>query len=508
MSVDPDPDGGREGAGLRLTDSLRRHWMLVVGTTLAAAAIAAALALSREPTYRAGVQLLFTAPGPEFGVLGLTPTGGDPAREAATNVVRVRSLSVATAAARELDEDDPEALRDRITVWNTPETNVVDVAADGPSPEAARETALVYARTFARQQRESEVERARAARQVLEQRYDDLSGRARRLERGLRLRDQIEQLAVLEEIGTGSPRLLGRPGDAARVDDRLETIALGGLLGLTLGAGLAFLRASSDRRLRTDEELEGTPGVPVLATIPRSRALRAHARFSQLRPRDAEAFRRLHARLRFSPDPPRVVVVTSARDGEGKTTVAANLAAAAAAAGDRVLLVEADLRGRTLSDRLRLKPAAGLLQVLEGLTGPESAMPLPSSGADDGARLYVLVSGGVSERAPTLLQSARMEELVEDVRDRYSLVVIDTPPIGSVADAIPLLRYADGVLLSTVIGRSQRAETLRLAEEIADMGATVLGIVVNGGGRAARVHGRGGRSSRRPRAPRVREPSV
>jgi succinoglycan biosynthesis transport protein ExoP len=463
--------------------TLRRHWLLVVATALAATAVAAALALTREPTYRAGVQMVFSPPGPEFGVLGFTPTGGDPAREAATNVLRVGSRSVAAAAARDLGEGDAEALRRRITVSANPDTNVVDVTADEATPAAAQRTAIVYAEAFRRQQREFEVGRARAARRVLEERYADLSVRARRTERGLRLRDQIEQLAVLEEIGTDSPRLLGRPQEAARVDKPWQLVLLGGLLGLVLGAGLALMRGASDRRLRHDEELAGASPAPVLGTIPRSRALRRDVRFSQLPPEDAEAFRRLYARLRFGPDPPRVVVVTSAREGEGKTTVAANLAAGAASSGDAVLLIEADLRHPNVSQRLRVRSDAGLLQILEGAAEPgyADAGAFRTDARNGHARFDVLDSGGATDGAAALLKSPRMDRLVAEARRAYDLVVVDTPPIGRVADAIPLLAHADLVLLCTLVGRSDREETLRVAAELTDMGATVLGLVVNGG---------------------------
>lgn len=487
MSTGHEPESdGRGLLGRSPLQSLRRHWPLVAVTTLVATAVAGFIASNREPAYQATIQMVFSPPGPEFGVLGFTPTGGDPAREAATNVIRVGARSVAAAAARGLREPDVEALRRRISVTANPNANVVDVTAEAGTPEAAQRTAIVYADAFRSEQRALEIGRARAARRVLDERYDDLSRRARRTERGLRLRDQIEQLAVLEEIGTGSPRLLGRPREAARVDSRWQLVVLGGLLGLVLGCGLAFVRAASDRRLRDDEELAVSSPVPVLATIPRNRALRRNAGFAQLPPEAAEAFRRLHARLRFGPGAPRVVVVTSVRDGEGKTTVAMNLAAGAASAGDSVLLIEADLRQPDVATRLRVRPGAGLIQLLlaDGQSRfrnghrPEA---VTASGNGD-AGFDVLGSGGISDRAAALLRSPRMDELLADVRDDYDFVVVDTPPIGRVADAAPLMSRADGVLLCTLIGRSDREETVRVAAELADMGATVLGVVVNGGG--------------------------
>jgi capsular exopolysaccharide synthesis family protein len=177
------------------------------------------------------------------------------------------------------------------------------------------------------------------------------------------------------------------------------------------------------------------------------------------------------------------VVVTSACEGEGKTTVAANLAAGAASSGDAVLLIEADLRHPNVLRRLRLKPEAGLVQILEGVAERGHVnRNAPVAGARNGdGRFDVLDSGGATDRAAALLKSPRMDRLLADARDEYDLVVVDTPPVGRVADAIPLLAHADGVLLCTLIGRTDREETLRLAAELAEMGANVLGLVINGG---------------------------
>ena len=117
------------------------------------------------------------------------------------------------------------------------------------------------------------------------------------------------------------------------------------LFGALLGGGLALVREQSDRKLRRTEQVTAAFDAPVLTTVPRSRALKRHKPFADLPPQIAEAFRMLQMNLRFARDEPvRSVLVTSARTGEGKTTIAWNLAAAAASGGLSVALVEADLR--------------------------------------------------------------------------------------------------------------------------------------------------------------------
>lgn len=480
-------DADRPDHQAGLLQILRRHALLVIGTALVAAGVAAALALSREPRYEATAQLLFGAAGPELSLLGVAPTtSGDPVRDAATNVVRVGARPVAVVAARRLEEPDVGALRRRITVGSVQDADVVTVTARAATARTAERTATVWAETFRDRQAAAARARARSARQLLTRRLAQFSARERRSGRGREVRDEIQRLTLVAQVATADPRLLESADDAQRVDDPRQAIALGAMLGLLLGLGLALLRSRADRRLHDDGELDAPTAPPILAVVPRSRALRANRAFPALPAADAEAFRLLHARLRFSPRGPSVVVVTSARDREGKSTVAANLAAAAATAGERTLLVDADLRAPVLASRLDLGEGPGLRQVLSGEMGPQAGLKATVLVAldEDSPPLEVLPSGGSADhRAPALLRSPSLGRLLIEAREHYDFVVVDAAPVGRVADALPLLRHGDGVVLCTLVGRSDRGDTLRVGGQLAHMGVDVLGTVVSGGGR-------------------------
>ena len=147
---------------------------------------------------------------------------------------------------------------------------------------------------------------------------------------------------------------------ASESNNPIQTVVLGVLFGLLLGVGLALVREQSDRKLRRTEQVTAAFDAPVLTTVPRSRALKRHKPFADLPPQVAEAFRMLQMNLRFARDEPvRSVLVTSARTGEGKTTISWNLAAAAASGGLSVALVEADLRRPSLAEPLRPRAGAG-----------------------------------------------------------------------------------------------------------------------------------------------------
>ena len=151
---------------------------------------------------------------------------------------------------------------------------------------------------------------------------------------------------------------------------------LGPLFGLLLGVGLALVREQSDRKLRRTEQVTAAFDAPVLTTVPRSRALKRNKPFADLPPQVAEAFRMLQMNLRFARDEPvRSVLVTSAKTGEGKTTVSWNLAAAAASGGLSVALVEADLRRPSLAERYG-PPARARSH--RGAGGQDSSSAMPS----------------------------------------------------------------------------------------------------------------------------------
>ncbi len=166
---------------------------------------------------------------------------------------------------------------------------------------------------------------------------------------------------------------------------------LGALFGLLLGVGLALVREQSDRKLRRTEQVTAAFDAPVLTTVPRSRALKRHKPFADLPPQVAEAFRMLQMNLRFARDEPvRSVLVTSARTGEGKTTVSWNLAAAAASGGLSVALVEADLRRPSLAERYGLEHAPGPRRGAPGrgvdLRGDPDILPVPGGATPSAIR--------------------------------------------------------------------------------------------------------------------------
>jgi non-specific protein-tyrosine kinase len=193
----------------------------------------------------------------------------------------------------------------------------------------------------------------------------------------------------------------------------------------------------------------------------------------------AESYARLVTNLGFSRHghPIHVVMVTSAVPGDGKTTVAANLALTLAREGKRVLLIDADLRGGRLDSMLGIAPRAGLAEVCRGMVSAEEALAQVATAGD--RELHVLVRGTNRSDPSPLLSSAALRDLIMWARERFDMVVVDTPPVNSVADAGLLSQHCDGVLLVARAGVTARDALVFAIEQLRLVSAPLIGAVLN-----------------------------
>ena len=196
----------------------------------------------------------------------------------------------------------------------------------------------------------------------------------------------------------------------------------------------------------------------------------------------------LQMNLRFAGDQPvRSVLVTSSRTREGKTTVAWYLASAAASAGLSVALVEADMRRASIAQRYELQPEPGLAEVLGGEVSIANALQTvptqPDGAAANGhaGAMHVLVAGHPPPDPWALMQSSLLVRILDALKMDHDLVVVDTPPIPHVADAISLLRRVDGVVVAASVNSTRGPEAGRLRHQLETLDARVLGVVANGG---------------------------
>jgi capsular exopolysaccharide synthesis family protein len=259
----------------------------------------------------------------------------------------------------------------------------------------------------------------------------------------------------------------------------LQNTLLAAAVGLMLAGGIVFLIEYMDDTLRSPVDVEQVLGVPVLGYIAEIKNPDKESRIHvSANPRSpvAEAFRTLRASIELSGDqPPKTILVTSSRTGEGKTTIAANLAAIFSQSGKRVILVDADLRRPAVHSAVGIPNRLGLSTLLRDSLQPKEVWKSYGNGHKS---MSVITSGYIPDNPAELLGSDRMLHLMADLRKHADIVIFDAPPI-LVADVQILASLVDGVILVLRPGKSPAEEAKSTLIQLNRSGASVMGVIFN-----------------------------
>ena len=310
-------------------------------------------------------------------------------------------------------------------------------------------------------------------RAALETRMITIGGRMADLQQQLGLQSPPQDLYVGEVIAPA-----GLPAKPSQPNYVLNG-GLGFAVGLLLGIGLALLRERLDKRVRRREDVERI-ATTLLGTIPKARRSRRNRTIIHViqEPTSptAEAYKALRARLLFlaSQRPVRTVLVTSPGRGEGKSGVVANLGAVLAQAHKRVVLVSADLRQPRLHRFFDLEGSPGLTDVLGGQASWHNAGT--GTALDD---LRIIPTGAIPESPAELLVGEPLSRLLQELERVTDFVLLDSAPILDLADTLPIASVVDAVLLVADAEATTRAELARACSELRQVGATVVGVVLN-----------------------------
>jgi polysaccharide biosynthesis transport protein len=261
------------------------------------------------------------------------------------------------------------------------------------------------------------------------------------------------------------------------------------LMGLVAGVSIAFIAESLDKAVHSSDQVQLATSLPLLAVIPaeldsnRLMASGVHARSARLavisRPRSeiAEAYRALRTAILFSRESTssKVLVVTSALPQEGKTTTSVNLAVVLAQQGARVLLIEGDMRRGRICRLLNVPSETGLSTILEPPNGVQSAIrSVPGV-----PNLHVLPAGPLVHYPSELLGSPEMKALLSKLRHEFDHIIIDTPPVLTVTDAVIAAAMADATLLVTRAGLTSKTDLRRVCDMLEQVDARLIGVVLN-----------------------------
>ncbi len=498
-------DGEQSSAGIeQALGVLSRRALLILLCIVFAAGAAYGFSKHQVKKYTATASLVFNNNQLAQQVAGLSvASSSSQVAQQNTNLKLVQLGDMAAKTAGRLGQGlTKEKLSADLSVSAEGESNIVDVAATATSPALAAGIANTYTEQFVKEQQSANHSYYASALALVNKQLAALSPKEKLSTAGLALQNRAQSLGTLAELRNSSVQIAQAatiPTSPSSPKISRNTV-LGAVLGLLLGLGIAFLLERLDRRIREPKDLEKVYGLPLLGVVPESSALSRSARrkgsSGALPASEAEAFHLIRAHLRyFNVDRElRTLLVGSAAPGDGKTTVARHLAAAAARMGSRVLLLEGDLRRPTIAQQLDLPSGPGIADVLIGSVALGEAiqsvdLDSPSGQVGSARALDVLVAGAALPPNPgELIESHAMERLLEQAKSTYDLIVIDTPPLTAVSDAFPLLRKVDGVVIVGRVGRNRRDVAERLHETLTGAGAPLLGVIANGfksGGRGS-----------------------
>lgn len=480
----------------------RRRWIIILATLLGAG-ISFSQALVETPVYVAAAELEIEPPSSSaFGSISGSSLFTE--QELETQVRVLSSEQVAERVAENLAlSDPPRALIRQLTVAPLGETRVLLVAVSDFDPQRAADLAEGFANAYLEWRREDAVARLVESTTTLRSRQAALQIRLDELDAliGVSQGDSVTVLAeeraeVANSLTTLETQLLILSDEDAFVRDGgqilrhatvpgnpttprpMRSLVLGLLFGLAAGVLIAAIRERLDDSVNDDAAVvAATGGRPILAHVPWHEEADEGRLVALVAPAApaSEAFRALRTNIRFAAGdaPFRSIVVTSALEGEGKSTIAANYAITAARAGYSTLLVDADMRQPRLHTILALDRAAGLSRVITRQLPVEQAFQATSVPG-----LEVMAAGPTPPNPAELLGSQGMVDLLAELDKVFDLIVLDAPPVLPVADALELGTVADTTLLVIHALDSHKRPVAAAVDRLNRVGSRLAGVVL------------------------------
>ena len=490
---------------------LRRRLPLILAVTLIATATAVFLSARSEKQYEAisTILLLDQEPVTTFINPGADQRSFDTERDINTRVGLITVQPVARAVIRQLSLDTTaEDLLDQVETEVDGTSNIVEIIVRDPAPAQAKRIADAFADEYA-------ASRKRAARASLEEagraaqsQFDSLGPDQRNSPQGRQLAASVQSLAIAAAGQTGGVEVVRHadvPADAA-APQPVKTGVIALILSLLFATALALVLELADRRLRDEEAVEEFFRLPVLAAIPRPARRYADAQPGE-DPGQHEGYSALGTNLRFFELGPDIslVMFTSSVPGEGKTSVTLGTARALATMNVRVVAIEADMRRPTFSTYGLPASDHGLSTVLAGASPLERALipvsarnfeRIGAGGSADGASFHVLPAGPIPPNPQALLSRPAMGELLEQLRSFAEVVLIDTPPLGTVNDPVTLARLVDGIAIVVRIGTTTKDDARRTLRALGNLDTEIFGVVMTGAGTGADAYYGYGKTAR------------
>jgi tyrosine-protein kinase len=480
----------------------QRMWLIVLVVVLGVGGFLGR-ELAKPHLYSASSQVLLNNQS-AASLVGLQPTAlssdaADRFAETQKSLARVPEVAARALAAARVKGRSARDLLDNSSVTAVPNEDVLEFSVTARSGALAIRLATEYGRQFPIYRREldtASLQQAQKEVQAQLARARLLSGTDSPLYKSLAVR--LQQLNTLAALQTTSAQLV-RPADqASLVQPRpLRATFIGFALGLLAGIAIALIRHATDTRMRSANEVADALNLPLLARIPPPpKEVRTVVSLEKPRSVEAEAFRMLRTNLEFTTvgQEATTIMVTSATAGEGKSTTTANLAVALARTGKRVTVVDLDLRQPGISRLFAAKNTPGITDVvLKGATmrtalhlvlngtGPSERLSTAGAGLVlGGGSLHFIGTGKLPPNPGEFIASRAFTDILEGLKKRSDVVLIDAAPLLTVADTVALTDQVDAILLVVRMSIARRPLVAELKRVLEDSGARVLGVAITG----------------------------
>jgi tyrosine-protein kinase len=468
---------------------LRRRRWVVVSVLVIVPLLALALTLRVQPVYQASADVLLNHRNLSASLAGVVDPAAvqQPDRIAATqaDLARVPQVAQRALTSAGLPDRSPLDLLQASTVSPRADADLLGFEVRDSSPATASRLATAYAKAFIAYGNALESDAVDRARASIQKRLERLAAGgegASPLAADLIVKQQ--KLAAIEALATTSAFLVRPAGVPDQIEPRpMRNLLLGIGFGVVLAIGLAFLVEALDTRVSTPDETERLLRLPLLAKLPKPGP----------EPNGyAEAIRMLRVRLEHARSDPevRVVMVTSAAEGEGKSTTVANLAIALAQAGRRVVLCDLDARHPVVDRLFGMQGRPGLTEVVLGQLDLPHALILTARNGYGGT-LEILALGNAPPDPGELAGSRRVASILQALRERADVVLVDAPSVLGLGDAMTLSHAVDAVLVVTRLGALRRATLDELCRVLERCPARKLGLVLTGASERLDPYGRG-----------------
>lgn len=500
----PEETSGLQG----YVETLRERFKLVLAITVLTTAVAVLYVATAPKVYESQAEMLITPDSsgdPTLATLGLITDSSEPTRPIETASKFVTNIDVANRVKQAINSpESAQALLSMVSAEPVAQSNVVAVTAKADSPELSQRLANAFATQAVLDRTQRLHERIDATIPLLKRQIAAAPSESAATGESLGA-----EMALLQTLRNAPDPTIAVNAKASypgtKISPKTTLSIIGGIVaGLILGIAGAFVAQTLDPRLRREEQLRRRYTLPILARIPKDPSARSNGRPLDPRtvaPVTAEAYRSLRATLSArrarQSDRGRVILVTGSSVSEGKTTTAVNLSTALAMAGQRVILIESDLRRPSLAKALGIGPVeSGVVSTLLENTTLDEALITTS---EYGSNLKLLLADNKGGWIAELFSIPAAEQMMAEAREMADFVVIDSAPLTEVVDALPLAREADDVLIVVRIGQTRLDRVEQLAElldenDIEPTGFTVVNSPRRGSGsydyhKGSRSHG-------------------